>query len=272
MKKRDASIVRKCLISLIVLFLIKNVLADVDIKTQVEDHIKKGKDFYHHQKYKEAIAEYKEAVKIEPSNSEALGLMGYSELKMGDIDGAFYSLGLSVNFDPDYVMGYYNLALAYWAADRKENSVLNMQIAVDLDPNIKKEMEKDAQFKSIISYIGIEKWALQQFYIPSNQNWLEDWKSYLNIQLNVDEVLEDIRKKLKLDDGQRDELKKMMEYCRGWQYSYGDVHSDLSWVKAENVESDNYYKKCLGEAGKFREIFKGKEEQLRLYFLKERRG
>jgi len=109
--------------------------SDVDIKVQTQQYIQKGKDYYHQHKYKEAVDEYLKAYKLDPSNPELWELLGYSELKQGHIQNAVGDLEQSIERDPNFVMGHYNLALAYWAQGRKEDAVQQMQKVVDLNLN-----------------------------------------------------------------------------------------------------------------------------------------
>ncbi|MGH7739065.1 MAG: tetratricopeptide repeat protein [bacterium] len=111
------------------------------------NHVKTAKALYRHKDYAGAISEYRKVLRQDPNNCTAYGLMGYSLLRAGRVDEAVSCLGKSVQLDPQYTMGYYNLALAYWAQGKQNQAVEQVRLAIDYDPGCATKIKKDPQFQ-----------------------------------------------------------------------------------------------------------------------------
>ncbi len=124
-------------------------------------HLKKGKEYYHAQDYRNAIQEYMAATSCDDKNYEAWGLMGYSYLRQ---KGAAYAyeasqaLQTSVRIKPDYLMGHYNLAIAYWAWNQPILAVREVAKVVQLDPKYQEVINKDPQFIQILKSDVYQTW------------------------------------------------------------------------------------------------------------------
>jgi tetratricopeptide (TPR) repeat protein len=79
-------------------------------------------------------------------NPVVLDLKGYSLLREGKVQEAVAALGRSVEIDPDYIWGHYNLALAYWAAGDRPKAIAEVKEVLRIDPSFKDVIRNDGQF------------------------------------------------------------------------------------------------------------------------------
>jgi cytochrome c-type biogenesis protein CcmH/NrfG len=98
--------------------------------------------------WKEALADYDEALALDPDNPEALGLAGYLRFRMGDTQSAERMLQRAVEVDPTSPWHHYNLALALWANGRKQQAIVEVEQVLKIDPSFKSIIAGDRQFSS----------------------------------------------------------------------------------------------------------------------------
>jgi hypothetical protein len=255
--------------------------SDVDIKVQTQQYIQKGKDYYHQHKYKEAVDEYLKAYKLDPSNPELWELLGYSELKQGHIQNAVGDLEQSIERDPNFVMGHYNLALAYWAQGRKEDAVQQMQKVVDLNLSMKKAMEEDSQFKKLIKFIGQSEWDQKQFYVESDEKWFKEiepiWRGFSSGGLNPEEI-EILNHQLRYESSIISEIVKLNSMIRDLRHlgdesaqlvTNGSVESDPHSADDINAEYNKKNKECVLESHRLGEVLGDKEPEFREWLEEE---
>jgi tetratricopeptide (TPR) repeat protein len=79
-------------------------------------------------------------------------------LAKGDSQDAVNCLKRSVRIKPDYVMGHYNLALAYFLNLENDKAVSQIAEVIKLDPSKKNTIQKDGQFKFILRSQEFLEW------------------------------------------------------------------------------------------------------------------
>lgn len=104
----------------------------------------------------EAIALYDSAIELNPTSATALQLRGYALLRRAqitpdaypsDLTNAIASLERAISVDPMHTWGYYNLALAYWEAGRRNDAVDILRRLLTLDHKFRSIISNDSQFK-----------------------------------------------------------------------------------------------------------------------------
>lgn len=105
-----------------------------------------GKWRHHESEYGTAIDLFSEAIKYKPDNYTAYGLRGYSYLRSKNVSLAIKSLEKSVEINPQYIEGHYNLALAYWEIKDKKKAMAEVKKVIELDPTYKAKIKDDTQF------------------------------------------------------------------------------------------------------------------------------
>lgn len=70
----------------------------------------KAIDDFHRRDYGAAIAEYNQALRLNPGDAYIYNLKSYSQFKAGDVAGAIETMSRSLEMDPSYEWGYFDLA------------------------------------------------------------------------------------------------------------------------------------------------------------------
>jgi tetratricopeptide (TPR) repeat protein len=100
-----------------------------EARVRAADHIRRGINAYHAGDYASAIADYDEALGLDPENAYTLDLKSYSQFRGGDLNGAIASISTALSVDPSYVYGYSELARYACAAERYDFAVETYQRA-----------------------------------------------------------------------------------------------------------------------------------------------
>lgn len=126
----------------------------LETRLEAEKYIREGVGYAQSGKLSSAIEAYNKAINIDTSNAEAYGLLGYTLLRRGqikhsndDIQEAVKSLEHSVRLDSTNKWSHYNLALAYWEFGEQEKAIQSVKKTLALEPNIKKVIIDDVQFR-----------------------------------------------------------------------------------------------------------------------------
>ena len=90
--------------------------------SQVTAYNNRGLVYYKKKDYERAIGDLGEAIKLNPKNSWAYGQRGQAQLDKGDHDRAIADLSEAVRIDPRYAWAYGQRGRAYY--DKEENTVL----------------------------------------------------------------------------------------------------------------------------------------------------
>lgn len=100
---------------------------------EFEEAVLKGSRYVQDKDFKNAILEYKKAVKLKPSNPKALLLLGLTYANAGDFDKAIEYTEKAAAREPSYTV-YHNLGLIY--ANRRDynKGVENYKKALDINP------------------------------------------------------------------------------------------------------------------------------------------
>ncbi len=116
-------------------------------RIEAQSHLNKAQVYLLRKKFKEAIKEYDEAIKLDPVNPAAWSSKGYTQYRDGQTDAAIATLeNVTTRVDSSYPYGHYNLALAYWKAKRVEDATREAKAVLNLgdycdtfkgDPNYK---------------------------------------------------------------------------------------------------------------------------------------
>lgn len=96
--------------------------------------------------YSDAIRAYDQAINLDPMNPVVFDLKGYALLRNNQIQEAVATLKHSIEIDPNYIWGHYNLALAYWAGGDHSSALAEIKQVLRIDPTFKDVIRKDVQF------------------------------------------------------------------------------------------------------------------------------
>jgi hypothetical protein len=123
-----------------------------------QNHLESGKSYFLQKEYDCAIFEYRLSIEENPGDYAAWQYLGYACLAKGDSQDAVNCLKRSVRIKPDYVMGHYNLALAYFLNLENDKAVSQIAEVIKLDPSKKNTIQKDGQFKFILRSQEFLEW------------------------------------------------------------------------------------------------------------------
>ena len=136
----------------------------VSTKTSTNDKITDAKALYaealkQHQEgnLDEAKKLYKQVIKIDPNNVQALNNLGVVYMKKKVYKWAIIRLNDALKIKPDYADAHYNLACVYAKTNDAENSLLRLKEAIDLNPEIKTWVKNDRDLQNITNLSGYKK-------------------------------------------------------------------------------------------------------------------
>lgn len=96
-----------------------------------------------------AITRFKEVVRINPRNFTAYYLLALSYQKMGDVRGAVGSYREAIRIKPDYEDAHYNLAWTYQSMGDSRNAIIHYKTVIRLSP-----WARDAHYNLGLIYAG----------------------------------------------------------------------------------------------------------------------
>lgn len=85
---------------------------------------------FHRKDYGAAVTGYDQALKLNPGDAYVYNLKSYSQFKAGDVTGAIHTLSRSLQMDPSYEWGYFDLARYQCAASSYDGAVGTIRAAL----------------------------------------------------------------------------------------------------------------------------------------------
>ena len=113
-------------------------------------------DFYQRAKYLQKIGRlneaqrlYKQALTLEPGNASVLNNLGVIYIQQQNYPKARNILESAIQFKPEYVDPYYNLACLYAFKGQVIKSLKNLKMAITLDKSARKWARKDIDLQKL---------------------------------------------------------------------------------------------------------------------------
>jgi tetratricopeptide (TPR) repeat protein len=125
--------------------------SDNNSDLKINDHVLLGKKLFLNKKFDQAISEYQKAINENSNDFQAYELKGYTYYRAGNYLKAIDSLEKSVELNHAHLMGYYNLALAYWANGQRDKALEEIKRLLIFDKSYKEKIKEDPQFKEFQS-------------------------------------------------------------------------------------------------------------------------
>lgn len=127
--------------------------ANVKRLSESKEHLRKGVNLARQKRYVEAIQEYDQAIKLDPENHTAYSNKGYAFMRMtpAKLKEAIETLEDVTRRDSAFVLGHYNLALAYSKAGNSDMAAKEVDKVLELD--------KDTYCSTFKSDPSYRKWA-----------------------------------------------------------------------------------------------------------------
>ena len=111
-----------------------NLPKETNIKT-AERYFKEGNARYHQGDLDSAIANYTEAIRLNPDSSAVYGLRGLARYEKGDLDSAIADFNKAIRLNPDLAVAYYSRGLARYHQGDLDSTIVNFNAAIRLNPN-----------------------------------------------------------------------------------------------------------------------------------------
>ncbi len=125
--------------------LLKEAKKEIDKNFEVErlpieqinakDYFDKGNGYQNIEKYKEAIKNYNEAIKIDSKYVFAYNNRGSAKEKLEKYEEAIKDYNIAVKLDPNCVFAYYNIGNAKRSLKQYEEAIKYYQMAIKITPN-----------------------------------------------------------------------------------------------------------------------------------------
>lgn len=119
---------------LLVLALTASGCGSASRKIGYDEQVEKGKEAYHDRNWEEAIAAYREAVRLQPRAPQAHNDLGAVLYDVGRVEEAIDEYETALRFDPDYAEAHNNLGVALLSQGRTAESVAAYRRALSLRP------------------------------------------------------------------------------------------------------------------------------------------
>ena len=85
--------------------------------------------------YERAIADFNEAIRLDPKDAAAYRNRGFAWKSKGDYDRAIADYNEAIRLDPKFAIAYYNRGLAYEAKNNLAQALTDFRSFVRLAPN-----------------------------------------------------------------------------------------------------------------------------------------
>lgn len=108
--------------------------------------VTQGINLYHQGSYSQAVIAYNEALRLDPQNPYIVNLKGYSLFKANRLEEAVKILEYSVEIDPSYAWGFFDLARVLCANKEFDKAREAAMKAVKLRPDLRRIMLSDGEF------------------------------------------------------------------------------------------------------------------------------
>ena len=128
--------------------------------SKAEEHYEAGLKLESEGKLREAIAEYDEAIRLEPYFAPAYNNRGIAYARLGQIERAVLDYDEAIRLNPYYALAYSNRGNAYISLGQFELAVQDLDEAIRLEPNFAKTYNNRG---TAYNRLGQHQRAIQDF-------------------------------------------------------------------------------------------------------------
>ena len=108
----------------------------------------RGVAYWKKSEYDRAIADYTEAIALDPNDAIAYSNRGVAYKKKGEVDRAIADHTTAIALDPDYAIAYFNRGVAYRKKGDKEQAIADFRTALEID-------QSDRNAKNNLKALGV---------------------------------------------------------------------------------------------------------------------
>jgi tetratricopeptide (TPR) repeat protein len=118
------------------------------------EHMELGVDYHEQGRLDEAIAEFQEAIQLDPDFVEAHYNLGLAYTDQGEFDAAIAEYEKAIGLAPDLAVAHNGLGNVYYNLNRIDEAMAEYEEAVRLDPDL-----ADAHFNLGHVYLSLDRYA-----------------------------------------------------------------------------------------------------------------
>lgn len=199
---------KKMLCLVLTVIMIPLLLAGSPQSEKSRMHYKLGLSYYERNDFKNAITEFKEAVKLNPTNSNIHYSLGTSYLSIGNYVEAIKSLETSIQYNPNNPDAFYNLGIAAYRTRQYNKAINSFKNAISLNPN---DIDYYINLGVIYRITGkypeaIIEYQKALFIKPSSIPALLNLGVAYRLNGNIDRAIEQYQKVLSIDPDNKEAL------------------------------------------------------------------
>ena len=98
-----------------------------------QEYFDRGNSHFDDAKFEKAIADYSQAIRIDPEYATAYNNRGLSYHQLGQDEKAIDDYSQAIRIDPEYAVAYYNRGVAYEGLRQQEKADADAKRACELD-------------------------------------------------------------------------------------------------------------------------------------------
>lgn len=128
---------RAVILAVVVLLAVQTHVTAADPKPESEAYYNRGLDWLKKMDCDKALAEFNEAVRLDPSNAKFYNDRGYAWMRKKDCDKALTDYNEAIRLNPKLGMAYYNRAAVWRIKKDYDKAIADHKEAIRLDPRIR---------------------------------------------------------------------------------------------------------------------------------------
>ena len=101
-------------------------------QNEAEEHFSAGVQLQNQDRWEEAIAEYDEAIRLDPQNTDAYSNRGFAYFKLDQFEQAIQDYGEAIRLDPRNPMIYANRGVMYGFVDKNDEAIVDFEKVISL--------------------------------------------------------------------------------------------------------------------------------------------
>jgi len=139
--------------TVLILLLAFTVCARTFAQQTAEDYFNSGNAHYENNNFNKAIADYTQAIKLNPHFAEAYYFRGNS-YSLADSDKAIADYTEAIRLNPRYAEAYYNRGWAYCWIEDYDKAIADFEAVLKIEPNNAKAKNGIEQAKKARGEVG----------------------------------------------------------------------------------------------------------------------